>query len=164
MDYKTFMLITLFVLLLVKLIVDAVGRRKEKRAMLPSEKLIIELQRFRNWKPGDGPAVLYELDDLVERTLNSEESVSYYDMTLLIAVLTMENKPWSNPKSAYRILKILSENGDESKADPYWVYLFGVFTKEETDGFPYDPVLGDYLMKVSERKIGEVLDKIKQED
>lgn len=158
------MLITLFLLLLVKLILDAVGRRKEKRAMPPSEKLVFELQRFRNWKPGDGPAVLYELDELVERTLNSEESVSYYDMTLLIAVLTMENKPWSNPKSAYRILKILSENGDESKADPYWVYLFGVFTKDETEGFPYDPVLGDYLIKVSERKMKEELNNIKSQN
>lgn len=149
------MLITLFVLLLIRLIANTVGRHKEKKTMNPSEKLVAELQRFRNWKPEDGPTVLYDLDSLVERTLNTENSVSYYDMTLLLAVLTMKDKPWSKPDFAYQILKILSENGDETKADPYWVYLFGVFTKEDTDGFPYDPVLGDYLIKVSARKMEE---------
>ena len=162
MDYETFILLTLFVFLLVKLFSDVVSRRGKKKTETPSETFLSEVRQYEEWIPENGPALLYNAEDLLNRIFKSDKPVSYYDMTLLIVILTMKDKPWSMPQLAYNLLKELSEDGDETKADPYWVYLFGLLTKNGPGGFPHDPVLGDYLIKVAKCKMKEELDTFRE--
>lgn len=156
MDFKMFMLLTFLVLLLGKLFADALSRRRERKMRFLSEDAMSELRRIAEWTPDDGPDVIHRVLDLLE-VFQSDKKMSYSDMALLIVILTMEGKPWAEPRLAYEILRDLSGDGDETNGDPYWVYLYGVLTRYETAGFPHDPVLGDYLMKVSESKMEEEL-------
>lgn len=159
MDYKTFMLLTLFVFLLIKLISEVVSWYRKKK---PSEEFWAIIRQYEQWVPSNGPALLYSVEELLDRVFKSDEPVSYYDMTVLIIILLIGDKPWSSPQLAYQLLKELSENGDETKADPYWVFLFGLMTKYGPGGFPHDPVLGDYLVKVAKCKMEEKPDAINE--
>lgn len=156
MDFTIFMLLTFLVLLLAKLFANVLSRRRERKMRFLSEDTMSEIRRFEEWTPDDGPDVIRRVLDLLE-VFQSDKAMSYPDMTLLIAILTMEGKPWAEPRLAYEILRDLSGDGDETNGDPYWVYLYGMLTRYETAGFPHDPVLGAYLMKVSESKMEEEL-------
>jgi len=151
-----FILVTFLVLLLGKLFADALSRCRERNMRSLSEDAMDEIRRFEEWTPDDGPDAIRRVLDLLE-AFQSDKTMSYPDMTLLIAILTMEGKPWAEPRLAYEILRDLSGDGDETNGDPYWVYLYGMLTRYETAGFPHDPVLGAYLMKVSESKMEEEL-------